>query len=116
MIDLKYELVLLEKAFSSKDSRQIIKITKSMRKYKKHLKAHHFAKIFEAFYPEKKIDFQSFADYNEAFVENLDIAKNYIAKLAKMPELELFLNTLFLIYLVQTKKLQQVNIYNKQAL
>ena len=109
-LDLKFEILLLEKTFNNKDSRQIIKIFKSIRKFKKHLKSHHFIRILECFYPEKNFTFlKEFPDFKVDFAENFDVAKSIALKLVKINEIDLYIQSLFLIYLVQMKKLDIVN-------
>lgn len=108
-LDLKLEILLLEKVLANKDARQISRIFKSIRKFKKHLKSHHFVRILECFYPEKSFAFlRDLADFKPDWPENFDLNKGYAAKLSKIPEIDLYLQTLFLIYLVQAKQLPLV--------
>jgi len=108
-LDLKFEILLLEKTLNNKDARQIIKIFKSIRKFKKHLKSHHFIRILETFYPEKNFTFlKEMPDFKVDFGEPFDVVKSFSIKLIKINEIDLYLQSLFLIYLVHMKKLDLV--------
>lgn len=99
----------MEKNTTSKDSKQILKIFKSIRKFKRHLKSHHFLKIWECICPEKNFDFlKGYPDFKADFPENFEITKNLANRLAKINEIDLYLQSLYLIYLVQIKKLDEV--------
>lgn len=102
---------------NSKDSKQINKIFKSIRKFKRHLKSHHFLKIWECLCPDKNFSFlKEFPDFKADFAESFDINKNFAAKLAKINEVDLYLQSLYLIYLVQLKKLEQVQKKNSKSI
>jgi len=54
----------------------VLKVTKGMRRFKKYLKAHHFAKIWTVVFPtETDIKFESFPDFDAAFEESFDLTK-----------------------------------------
>ncbi len=100
---------MLEKALNTKESRQITKLFKTIRKFKKHLKSHHFVKILEFFFPEKNFGFlKDSQDFNPEFTDSFDFSRNSAAKFAKIPEIALFIQSLLLIYLVQIRKLDIV--------
>lgn len=107
--EFKYELLILEKSLTNKDVRQIVKILKGARKYKKHLKAHHFAKLWDSFYAPIlpfSLSFKEFKDFNPEFNESLDLNKNTAQRLLKVPEIEIYLLTVLSIYLVQQRSLE----------
>ena len=106
----------MEKSLANKDVRQIVKILKSARKYKKHLKAHHFAKLWDSLYAPIApfvLSFKEFKDFNGDFNENLDLNKNTAQRLLKIPEIEIYLLTILSIFLVQQRSLENVNIIIK---
>ena len=94
----------------SKDTRQILKITKGVRRFKKHLKSHHFVKIWECFYgnTQNSYNFKSFADFDSSFNENIEIPKNIVNKLMENIEIDIYLKTLLAIYLFYIKKYEDV--------
>lgn len=50
-----------------------------MRRFKKYLKSHHFAKIWSAVFPtETEYNFESFEDFDKTFEENFDIPKKKV--------------------------------------
>jgi len=51
-------------------------VTKGMRRFKKYLKAHHFAKIWAVVFPtETDLKFESFPDFDATFEETFDLTK-----------------------------------------
>lgn len=109
---MKFEILFLEKALFNKDSRQIIKIFKSIRKFKKHLKSHHFLRVLECLFPEENVVYlKQFPDHKQDFAETFEFSKNQASKLSKTNEVYLYVHALYVIYLVQIKKLDLVNTF-----
>lgn len=108
---MKSDLVGMEKSIAAKDNMSVVKITKGIKKYKKYLKSYHLEKIWTTLGLQKpfNFEFKQFADYKENFTENFDVNKNVLTKLQKTTEIELFMLTLLVIYLIHIKKYEYVH-------
>ncbi|KAL4493443.1 hypothetical protein ABPG72_007451 [Tetrahymena utriculariae] len=106
--ELRNQVLTIEKAISQSDLKTVQKTCKGMRRFKKYLKSHHFAKIWAAIFPnETEYNFESFEDFDKTFEENFDISKKKVQRISKAPEFDFFFKILLLCYFLQTNKVDQ---------
>jgi len=78
-------LVLLDKAIQNKETRTISRITKSSRRYRNVIAAHHVLAIAEAVteveFPKELL--KRSKDFKESFTEKFDLNKTVIARISK---------------------------------
>lgn len=82
-----------------------------MRRFKKHLKSHHFLKIWTVVYPSEveSLQFTAFTDFDATFEEQFEVPKKKLARIAKLPELEFFFQILLVAYLLHAGRALQVH-------
>lgn len=78
-----------------------------MKKFKKVIKSHHLKKVFELIFPSLNLPFDQSPDFDPNFSEDIELNKPQIAKLTKVIEVELFLQTLYLAWLVKCKQIEE---------
>lgn len=86
-------MVLLDKAIQNKETRAISRITKSSRRFRNVIQAHHILAIAEVV---AEVDFpkdllRRSKDFNESFSEKFDLNKTVVQRISKCLELEIFL-------------------------
>lgn len=101
--DIKQTLLQLEKAVTNKELRQVNRIMKQVKRYKNVVQAHHLAKVFDIVLPGSNIDFSKIPGHNPEFKESFDMPKNFLTKGSKLPEIELYLKTLYVSLLYREK-------------
>lgn len=97
-------------AINNNDVFHVTRVTKSLRGYKKKINAFYLKLLWDAFFPKQQLPFKNYSDYKESS-ESLELTKTQIARLQKLPEIEVYLETLLLIYLVRIKDLESVMSY-----
>lgn len=96
-------------AIGNNDVFHVTRVTRNVRGYKKRINAYSLKLLWDVFFPKQQLTFKSFSDYKET-PETLELSKVQIARLQKLPEVELYLETLLLIYLVRVRDLESVSI------
>jgi 26S proteasome regulatory subunit N3 len=101
---LRNDILVLEKALINKDVYQIIKITRSVRRYKKKLHSGHIKIINDTFHEGSTHNFAGYSDFKEV-TEQFDVNKSQATRLSKILEVEIYLGALLLIHLVKVRDL-----------
>lgn len=87
--EIRDTLVLLDKAIQNKETRTVSRITKSSRRYRNVIQAHHVLAIAEAVseveFPKDLL--RRSKDFKESFTEKFDINKTVLARISKTLEL-----------------------------
>ncbi|CAD8045180.1 unnamed protein product [Paramecium primaurelia] len=115
--EIKLQILLLEKAVSSKDIKAIQKVSIFVKKFRNTVKSHHLAKLFNTFFPNVAV--QQGNDFDANFTEDLGLSAQVVSKLTKIIEVNVFIQCLYLIWLFQQKQseaYEQVNVLGKQLL
>lgn len=102
-VDVKQNLLQLDKALSNKELRQVSRIMKHIRRYKNVIQAHHLARLFDIVLPCSGIDFSRIPGFAADFKESFDMPRNFLSKGSKLPEVELYLKTLYVGLLYREK-------------
>lgn len=76
---------------------------RQVRRYKNVIQAHHLEKVFNIVLPGHGVDFTKIPHYNPEFKESFDMSKALLSKLAKLPEVEIYLKTLLVILIYREK-------------
>lgn len=95
-------------AIGNNDVFHVTRVTKNVRGYKKKINAYYLKLIWDVFFPKQQLNFKNFSDYKETS-ETLELTKTQIARLQKLAEVEVYLETLLLIYLVRVRDLESVS-------
>jgi len=102
---IRNDLLIIEMAITNNDVFHVTRVTKNVRGYKKKITAYALKLLWDVFFPKQQINFKNYSDYKENS-ETLELNKTQIARLQKLPEVEVYLETLLLIYLVRVKDLE----------
>ncbi len=82
-------MVLLDKAIQNKETRTVSRITKSSRRYRNVIQAHHVLAIAEAVsdveFPKDLL--RRSKDFKESFTEKFDLNKTVLGRISKTLEL-----------------------------
>jgi len=91
--EIRDTLALLDKAIQNKETRTVSRITKSSRRYRNVIQAHHVLAIADAVgdveFPRDLL--RRSKDFKESFAEKFDLNKTVLSRVSKTLELEIFL-------------------------
>jgi 26S proteasome regulatory subunit N3 len=93
-------LLDLESSVSSKELRQVVKSTRSIRKFKNVISASHMKAIWDCFYPRESlaISWASLPSFKPEFAEVMEFPKSTLSRLQRCSEVDVYLRVLLAIF------------------